>query len=70
MAEDFKQVKAAGGVFGCLLLAYNSFTQQIDGEADPLFVALTQRLHEVARIFSGDELPRHTRDVPAQNLTA
>src|SRR5207245_5923809 len=51
------------------LFADYCFAQQIDGESDSLPSLFAQRFHYVIRVAPGDELPRHSGDIPAQELS-
>ena len=68
--EMLEQFGAAYGVCSGLLFANYGLAQKIDGEPDVLLPPFAQRFHDVARIFSGDELARHTGDIAPQNQTA
>ena len=68
--EHLEKIEATRGVFGRLLFADHGLTEEIDREADALLVPFAQHLHDIARIFSGDELPGHPGHIPAQDLPA
>ena len=70
MGKMLEKMEATRGVFGRFLFADHGFAEKIDREPDAFFAPLPQRFHDVARIFSGDELARHAGNVPAQNLSA
>ncbi len=65
--QPIEQREAARGIFVRFLFAHDRFAEEIDGEPDPLLPPLPQHFHDVVRISSGDELPRHAGNVPAQN---
>src|SRR6185295_4440709 len=65
-----EQIHATRGIFGRFLFADYRFAEKIDSEPDPLFSSLAQRLHHFARISPGDELARHSGNIPAQDLPA
>ena len=64
--QAFEQFETTRGVFVRFLFAHDRFAEEIDGEADSFLAPFAQRLHDVLRISSGDELPRHAGNVPAQ----
>ena len=68
--EMLEEIHATRRVFGRFLFADHGFAEKIDREPDLFFAPFAQRFHDVARIFSGDELARHAGDVPAQDLAA
>src|SRR6266699_1669673 len=55
------------GIFIRLRFADDSFSQKIDGKTNFLRAAFAQCRYYIVGIFSGDELPRHSGDVPAQD---
>src|SRR5437764_15274119 len=68
--QHFHQLEAARSILRRLLLTYYRFAEQVDRESNSLAVSLPQRLHHVPWIFAGDELPRHSGNVPPQYLPA
>ena len=64
--QAFQQIKTTRRIFVGLFFAENGLAQKIDSETDVLCAPLPQRFHYIVGIFPGDELARHSRDVPAQ----
>src|SRR5882724_655078 len=68
--EAIEQIKTARRVFVGLFFADDGLAQKIDSETDFLCATFPQRFHHIVWIFSGDELARHSGDVPAQDAPA
>jgi hypothetical protein len=70
LCQGLQQIEAARSIFVGLGFTDDGFSQEIDSKPDFLRVTLAQRLDHIFRIFSRDELVRHSGNVPTQNTPA
>ena len=68
--QALQQIQITCRIFIRFRFADDSFSQKIDGKPNFLRAAFAQGRHYIVRIFSGDELARHSGDVPAQDTPA